>query len=38
MTTRKVLIIGGGVSGIAAAQLARKFGFSVRISDRAVMP
>lgn len=38
MTTRRILIIGGGVSGIAAAQLARKIGFAVRISDRAVMP
>ena len=38
MTTRRILIIGGGVSGIAAAQLARRIGFAVRISDRAVMP
>ncbi len=36
--TNRVLIIGGGVSGIAAAQLARKIGYAVRISDRAVMP
>lgn len=38
MTMRRVLIIGGGVSGLAAAQLAHKIGYSVRISDRAVMP
>ncbi len=33
----KALIIGGGVSGRAAARLAKSRGWAVRISDRAVM-
>lgn len=38
MTVGRILILGGGVSGLAAARLARKIGFLVRISDRTVMP
>ncbi|NDE14908.1 UDP-N-acetylmuramoyl-L-alanine--D-glutamate ligase [bacterium] len=34
----RVLVIGGGISGLAAARLAKKRGFEVRISDRSVIP
>lgn len=33
----RILVIGGGISGAAAARLARKRGFDVRISDRSVI-